>query len=76
MNVDTAAEYALTLDRTRPGTADDGAASVSALERELVTLAAQGRTDARSPPSWTSASVPSGLLDCIRDKTAVTAAPI
>ena len=56
----TAAEYALLL--TAPGPQQPqppGLAQLSARERELVTLVAQGRTNAQIAASCTSASIPS-----------------
>jgi predicted ATPase/class 3 adenylate cyclase/DNA-binding CsgD family transcriptional regulator len=69
MSMATAAEYVLLLTApSRPATALDQA--LSATERELVTLVAQGRTDAQIAAQL-SVAVPtvSSRLDHIRDKT-------
>ena len=52
----TAAEYALILTAPQALTVAPGEGQLSARERELVTLVAQGATNAQSPPSWPSAS--------------------
>ena len=84
MSLATAAEYALMLTAAgpRPATADgpaaDGAALAAAAgvvrlsprERELVTLVAQGHTDAQiAPQLYISVRTVSSHLDRIRDKT-------
>jgi DNA-binding CsgD family transcriptional regulator len=72
MSLDTAAEYALML--TGPGpepseTAHDPV-KLSARERELVTLVAQGRTDAQiAAQLYISIRTVRSHLDRIRDKT-------
>jgi len=71
MNMDTAAEYALML--TDPGppvpTASD-LGTLSARERELVTLVAQGRTNAQiAAQLYISVRTVGSHLDRIRDKT-------
>ena len=71
MNMDTAAEYALML--TDPGppvpTASDRG-MLSARERELITLVAQGRTNAQiAAHLYISVRTVSSHLDRIRDKT-------
>jgi DNA-binding CsgD family transcriptional regulator len=71
MNMDTAAEYALML--TDPGppvptTSDLG--TLSARERELITLVAQGRTNAQiAAHLYISVRTVGSHLDRIRDKT-------
>jgi predicted ATPase/class 3 adenylate cyclase/DNA-binding CsgD family transcriptional regulator len=72
MSLDTAGEYALML--TAPGPRQpDAAPAISALsarERELVTLAAQGRTDAQiAEELYISIRTVHSHLDRIRDKT-------
>jgi DNA-binding CsgD family transcriptional regulator len=72
MSLDTAAEYALML--TTPGaqapTAAAGAGKLSARERELVTLVAQGHTNAQiATQLHISIRTVSSHLDRIRDKT-------
>jgi predicted ATPase/DNA-binding CsgD family transcriptional regulator len=72
MNMATAAEYALML--TAPGPqqpqAAPGLGKLSARERELVTLVAQGRTNAQiAAQLYISARTVSSHLDRIRDKT-------
>jgi non-specific serine/threonine protein kinase len=71
MSLDTAAEYALML--TAPGPAQPQPASpgrLSARERELVTLVAQGRTDAQIAAQLSiSIRTVRSHLDRIRDKT-------
>jgi len=71
MNMDTAAEYALML--TDPGppvpTASDPG-TLSARERELITLVAQGRTNAQiAAHLYISVRTVGSHLDRIRDKT-------
>ena len=72
MSLDVAAEYALLL--TAPGSqqpqAAPGPAKLSARERELVTLVAQGRTDAQiAAQLHISIRTVRSHLDRIRDKT-------
>ncbi|HEY6310578.1 MAG TPA: LuxR C-terminal-related transcriptional regulator [Streptosporangiaceae bacterium] len=71
MSVDTAAEYALMLTDpgpTQPAAPDPG--KLSARERELVTLVAQGRTNAEiAAQLYISVRTVSSHLDRIRDKT-------
>jgi non-specific serine/threonine protein kinase len=71
MNLATAAEYALML--TAPDAQEDGApelAQLSIRERELVTLVAQGSTDAQiAAELFISVSTVRSHLDRIRDKT-------
>jgi non-specific serine/threonine protein kinase len=72
MSLATAAEYALML--TAPGPqqphAPPGAGKLSARERELVTLVAQGRTDAQiAAQLYISVRTVRSHLDRIRDKT-------
>ena len=73
MSLDTAAEYALLL--TAPGPQPETAAApgggrLSARERELVTLVAQGRTDAQiAAQLYISIRTVRSHLDRIRDKT-------
>jgi DNA-binding CsgD family transcriptional regulator len=67
MSMDTAAEYALMLtDPGPPQPAAPDPGKLSARERELVTLVAQGRTDAQL---YISIRTVSSHLDRIRDKT-------
>jgi len=72
MSLATATEYALML--TAPGPqqpqAPPGAGKLSARERELVTLVAQGRTDAQiAAQLYISVRTVRSHLDRIRDKT-------
>ncbi|HEY6315052.1 MAG TPA: helix-turn-helix transcriptional regulator, partial [Streptosporangiaceae bacterium] len=69
MSAATAAEYVLLLTApTRPGAA--GPAQLSASERELVTLVAQGRTDAQIAAQLSiSVRTVGSRLGLIRDKT-------
>ena len=73
MSLATAAEYALLLTAPgpQPGTAAaPGAGQLSARERELVTLVAQGRTDAQiAARLYISIRTVRSHLDRIRDKT-------
>jgi len=72
MNADTAAEYALMLTDAGPPvpTARPTAGKLSARERELVTLVAQGRTDAQiAVQLYISVRTVGSRLDRIRDKT-------
>jgi len=71
MSLATAAEYALML--TDPGPSQPAApdpGTLSARERELVTLVAQGRTNAQiAGQLYISARTVGSHLDRIRDKT-------
>jgi DNA-binding CsgD family transcriptional regulator len=71
MTMATAAEYALLL--TEPGSPQPAApvpGTLSARERELVTLVAQGRTDAQiAVELYISIRTVRSHLDRIRDKT-------
>jgi DNA-binding CsgD family transcriptional regulator len=71
MSTDTAAEYALMLtDLSPPQPAATGPGTLSARERELVTLVAQGRTDAQiATQLYISIRTVRSHLDRIRDKT-------
>jgi len=72
MSLDTAAEYALMLTAPAPppAGAGPGAGTLSARERELVTLVAQGRTDAQiAAQLYISIRTVRSHLDRIRDKT-------
>ena len=72
MSRDTAAEYALMLTAAGPQQppVPPGLGKLSARERELVTLVAQGRTDAQiAGQLYISVSTVSSHLDRIRDKT-------
>ena len=72
MTMATAAEYALMLtDRSsQPPTSVPGFGELSARERELVTLVAQGRTDAQIAAQLSiSIRTVRSHLDRIRDKT-------
>ena len=72
MSLATAAEYALMLTAPGPPPAQaaPGAARLSARERELVTLVAQGRTDAEiAAQLYISIRTVRSHLDRIRDKT-------
>jgi DNA-binding CsgD family transcriptional regulator len=72
MNLDTAAEYALMLTAlgAQPPAAALGLGLLSTRERELVTLVAQGRTDAQiAAQMLISARTVSTHLDRARDKT-------
>jgi predicted ATPase/DNA-binding CsgD family transcriptional regulator len=72
MSLATAAEYArlLTTAAPEPVTAPPGLDGVSPRERELITLVAQGRTDAQiAGQLQISARTVSSHLDRIRDKT-------
>ena len=72
MSLATAAEYALMLtapDRPQPQPQPDPV-TLSARERELVTLVAQGRTNAQiAAQLYISIRTVSSHLDRIRDKT-------
>ena len=73
MSMDTAAEYALLLTEhpgpRQPG-APPGLGRLSTRERELVTLVAQGRTNAQiAAQLYISVHTVSSHLDRIRDKT-------
>ena len=71
MSLATAAEYALMLtDPGPPQPAAPGPGKLSARERELVTLVAQGRTNAQiAAQLYISVRTVSSHLDRIRDKT-------
>ncbi len=72
MSLDTAAGYALLLTarEPEPPAAAAGPGKLSARERELVTLVAQGRTDAQiAAQLYISVRTVSSHLDRIRDKT-------
>jgi predicted ATPase/class 3 adenylate cyclase/DNA-binding CsgD family transcriptional regulator len=72
MSLDTAAEYAmlLTAPAPAPAAAGPGLGALSARERELVTLVAQGRTDAQiAAQLYISVRTVGSHLDRIRDKT-------
>jgi len=71
MSRPTAAEYALMLTLPdRPAAAAPGPGALSARERELVTLVAQGRTDAQiAAELYISIRTVRSHLDRIRDKT-------
>jgi predicted ATPase/DNA-binding CsgD family transcriptional regulator len=72
MSLDTAADYALmlTTPRPQPPAEQTGGGKLSARERELVTLVAQGRTDAQiAAQLYISVRTVSSHLDRIRDKT-------
>ena len=70
MNISTAAEYALMLADPGPPRSAPGPGELSARERELVTLVAQGRTNAQiAAELHISVRTVSSHLDRIRDKT-------
>jgi DNA-binding CsgD family transcriptional regulator len=72
MSLDTAAEYALmlTAPAAPPAAAGPGLGGLSARERELVTLVAQGRTNAQiAAQLYISVRTVGSHLDRIRDKT-------
>ena len=72
MSLDTAAEYALMLTAPAPQQPDPvpGLGTLSARERELVTLVARGRTDAQiAEQLFISIRTVRSHLDRIRDKT-------
>jgi predicted ATPase/DNA-binding CsgD family transcriptional regulator len=74
MSLDTAAEYILMLAASGPpppaGATGSGLGKLSARERELVTLVAQGRTDAQiAAQLYISVRTVHAHLDRIRDKT-------
>ena len=71
MSLDTAAEYALMLtDPNAPQPTAPGPGTLSARERELVTLVARGRTDAQiAAELYISIRTVRSHLDRIRDKT-------
>ena len=71
MNITTAAEYALMLtDPGSPQPAAPGSGQLSARERELVTLVAQGHTNAQiAAELYISVRTVTSHLDRIRDKT-------
>jgi DNA-binding CsgD family transcriptional regulator len=70
MSLATAAEYALMLTDPGPPRSAPGVGKLSARERELVTLVAQGRTNAQiAAELQISVRTVSSHLDRIRDKT-------
>jgi DNA-binding CsgD family transcriptional regulator len=71
MSLETAAEYVLMLTDPGPQQATaQGPGTLSARERELVTLVAQGRTDAQiAAQLYISIRTVRSHLDRIRDKT-------
>jgi DNA-binding CsgD family transcriptional regulator len=70
MSLATLAEYALLLTAPAPQAAAHGGGALSARERELVTLVAQGRTDAQiAAQLFISVRTVHTHLDRIRDKT-------
>ncbi len=72
MSLDTAAEYALMLTAPAPppAAADPGLGRLSVRERELVTLVAQGRTNAQiAAQLYISVRTVGSHLDRIRDKS-------
>jgi DNA-binding CsgD family transcriptional regulator len=71
MSWDTAVEYALMLTAPEPSPASaPGLGKLSGRERELVTLVAQGRTDAQiAAELYISIRTVRSHLDRIRDKT-------
>ena len=70
MSMDTAAEYALMLTDPGPPRPAPGPGRLSARERELVALVAQGRTDAQiAAELYVSIRTVRSHLDRIRDKT-------
>jgi predicted ATPase/DNA-binding CsgD family transcriptional regulator len=70
MSLATAAEYALMLTAPGPPAAAPGAGQLSARERELVTLVAQGATNAQiAAQLYISVRTVGSHLDRIRDKT-------
>ena len=70
MSLDTAAEYALMLTAPEPSAVVPGPEKLSARERELVTLVAQGHTDAQiAAQLYISVRTVGSHLDRIRDKT-------
>ena len=70
MSLATAAEYALMLTDPGPSQSAPGPGTLSARERELATLVAQGRTNAQiASQLYISIRTVSSHLDRIRDKT-------
>ena len=70
MSLATAAEYALMLTDPGPPQPGAGAGQLSAREQELVTLVAQGRTDAQiAAELYISVRTVRSHLDRVRDKT-------
>jgi predicted ATPase/DNA-binding CsgD family transcriptional regulator/transcriptional regulator with XRE-family HTH domain len=70
MSLATAADYALMLTDPGPPRSAPGPGTLSARERELVTLVAQGRTNAQiAAQLYISARTVGSHLDRIRDKT-------
>ena len=69
MSLNTAAEYALMLTDLRPPRSAPGPGTLSPRERELVTLVAQGRTNAQiAARLYISVRTVGWHLDRIRDK--------
>jgi DNA-binding CsgD family transcriptional regulator len=71
MSLDTATEYALMLTGdSRPRQRPQGLGQLSARERELITLVAQGRTNVQiAAQLYISVRTVSSHLDRVRDKT-------
>ena len=70
MSLATAAEYALMLTDPGPPRSAPGPSTLSAREWELVTLVAQGRTNAQiAAQLYISVRTVTSHLDRIRDKT-------
>ena len=70
MSLDIAVEYALMLTAPEPSPAATRPGKLSAREQELVTLVAQGRTNAQiAAELYISVRTVSSHLDRIRDKT-------
>jgi DNA-binding CsgD family transcriptional regulator len=70
MTLDIAVEYALMLTAPEPSPTATGPGKLSAREQELVTLVAQGRTNAQiAAELYISVRTVSSHLDRIRDKT-------
>jgi DNA-binding CsgD family transcriptional regulator len=70
MSIAAAAEYALMLTDPAPPQSAPGPSTLSARERELVTLVAQGRTNAQiAAQLYISVRTVTSHLDRIRDKT-------
>jgi DNA-binding CsgD family transcriptional regulator len=70
MTLDIAVEYALMLTAPQPSPTATGPGKLSARERELITLVAQGRTDAQiAAQLHISIRTVRSHLDRIRDKT-------
>jgi len=70
MTLDIAVEYALMLTAPEPPPTATGPGKLSAREQELVTLVAQGRTNAQiAAQLYISVRTVTSHLDRIRDKT-------